>query len=188
MNRAAFSDWLTLEKDAHERRGLQGTLNGFALSKRYAAVLPARAGELLENPEVYEGNSTASMIRRAHRESSFARPRVCDRALDAEWVEQHEGDLDAAYDLDRLEGLLARLTYTREEAEAGEAPRHKVPVAGEVVSGTRALRVAVAQYQAFRDEQAGLPSGAPGTRWTRESSQVLYRYVQEWISKEGGEP
>ena len=57
-------------------------------------------------------------------------------------VERHEGDLDAHYDADELEGLLQRLDP--------KEPRHGIQIAGDVYTGTATLKNAVGLYREFR--------------------------------------
>ena len=57
-------------------------------------------------------------------------------------VERHEGDLDAHYDSDELDGLLQHLN-------PGE-PEHGIPIAGDVYNGTATLKNAVNLYCDFR--------------------------------------
>ena len=57
-------------------------------------------------------------------------------------VERHEGDLDAPYDSDELDGLLQHLN-------PGE-PEHWIPIAGDVYNGTATLKNAVSLYCDFR--------------------------------------
>ena len=57
-------------------------------------------------------------------------------------VERHEGDLDAHYDADEMDGLLQRLNPG--------APEHGIPISGDVYSGTATLKNAVKLYRDFR--------------------------------------
>ena len=67
---------------------------------------------------------------------------VGSRISNCRRVERHEGDLDAHYDSDELDGLLRRLN-------PGE-PEHGIPIAGDVYNGTATLKNAVSLYCDFR--------------------------------------
>ena len=67
---------------------------------------------------------------------------VGSRISNCRRVERHEGDLDAHYDSDQLDGLLQRLN-------PGE-PEHRIPIAGDVYNGTATLKNAVSLYCNFR--------------------------------------
>ena len=67
---------------------------------------------------------------------------VGSRLSNCRRVERHEGDLDAHYDCDELDGLLQRLNPG--------APEHGIPIAGDVYNGTATLKNAVSHYFDFR--------------------------------------
>ena len=67
---------------------------------------------------------------------------VGSRISNCRRVERHEGDLDAHYDSDELDGLLQRLN-------PGE-PEHGIQIAGDVYNGTATLKNAVSLYCDFR--------------------------------------
>ena len=67
---------------------------------------------------------------------------VGSRISNCRRVERHEGDLDAHYDSDELNGLMQRL-------RPGE-PEHRIPIAGDVYNGTATLKNAVSLYRDFR--------------------------------------
>ena len=67
---------------------------------------------------------------------------VGSRISNCRRVECNEGDLDALYDADELDGLLQRLN-------PGE-PEHGIPISGDVYSGTATLKNAVKLYRQFR--------------------------------------
>ena len=66
-------------------------------------------------------------------------------------VEQFEGDLDTQFDNDRLASLLERLTYSTEDVTYRRRPKHKVPINGNVRTGTATLKTAVSLYREFRN-------------------------------------
>ena len=77
---------------------------------------------------------------------------VGSRISNCRRVERHEGDLDALYDSDDLNGLLQRLN-------AGE-PEHAIPIAGDMYNGTATLKNAVSLYRDFR--KGGGRTGSSG--------------------------
>lgn len=82
-------------------------------------------------------------------------------------IERYEGDLDSLFDNDGLANLLERLTYSTEDATHGRDPKHKVPIAGNVRTGTANLKTAVSLYREFRrSAELGL-ADRPGTRPVR---------------------
>lgn len=77
------------------------------------------------------------------------------RASNCSRVESAENcDLDTEYEYNRCEGLLAKLSYTRADKKKGKAPRHHIPINGDLVTGTDALKKAVRTYVKFRDANA----------------------------------
>ena len=67
---------------------------------------------------------------------------VGSRISNCRRVERHEGDLDAHYDSDELDGLLQRLNP--------EEPAHGIAIAGDVYNGTATLKNSVSLYCDFR--------------------------------------
>ena len=63
-----------------------------------------------------------------------------------------EGDLDVHFAKDRLEGLLARLTYSRADERSGAQPQHLVPIKGNIRNGTATLKYAANLYKQFRED------------------------------------
>src|SRR5688500_12144240 len=61
-------------------------------------------------------------------------------------VEQYLGDLDRAYETDRVESLIGRLELSRGETK----PRHDIPINGNLYEGTATLKSAARLYQKFR--------------------------------------
>ena len=70
-------------------------------------------------------------------------------------VEAFEGDLDTMYDADHLDGMIERLTYSRDDARYGRQPKHRVPIDGDIYDGTATLKSAVRLYRDFRDVGGG---------------------------------
>ena len=90
---------------------------------------------------------------------------VGSRISNCRRVERHEGDLDAHYDSDELNGLMQRL-------KPGE-PEHGMPIAGDVYNGTATLKSAVSLYRDFRRGGGRLASSGgdnPEKRQPRQGS------------------
>ncbi len=64
-------------------------------------------------------------------------------------VEKDEGNLDAHFNKDEMQGLLDILTYTRSDASSGMPHQHSIIINGDVVNGTASLRNAIKLYQQF---------------------------------------
>ena len=77
---------------------------------------------------------------------------VGSRISNCRRVERYEGDLDAHYDSDGLDGLLQRLN-------PGDI-KHGIPIAGDVYNGTATLKNAVNLYCDFR--KGGGPTNSSG--------------------------
>jgi hypothetical protein len=67
-------------------------------------------------------------------------------------VEEHYGDLDQHYDKDRLEGVLAELRYSVDDAKRSKPNPSKIPINGDLRSNLASYRDAVARYRRFRTE------------------------------------
>lgn len=72
-------------------------------------------------------------------------------------VERHYGDLDRAYDGDRLEGVLATLRYTPQDERRRKPNPSRIPFEGNIRSNINAFRAATEQYRRFRAEASGAP-------------------------------
>ena len=75
---------------------------------------------------------------------------VGSRAGNCKRVEAFEGDLDTHWDADGLDGLIGRLTYSRDDERNRRPPKHKVPIDGDIYNGTATLKNAVRLYREFR--------------------------------------
>lgn len=64
-------------------------------------------------------------------------------------VERHLGDLDGHWRLDRMEGLLRKFVYDRNEEFRGIAPWHGIPIDGDQYNGTATLKSALTLYGKF---------------------------------------
>ena len=100
-------------------------------------------------------------------------------------LERYEGDLDALFDGDRLQGLLARLAYSTEDERRGARQRHQVPIRGNVRNGTATLKVAANLYKEFR-ESGGAPLGRHAPNPARRRSRRTRTPAKSW--PEWGQP
>lgn len=63
---------------------------------------------------------------------------------------KYEGDLDMLYEQDGCRNLLYRLTYTKEDERNQQAPKHLIPINGNIYNGTATYKGAVHKYLEFR--------------------------------------
>lgn len=83
---------------------------------------------------------------------------IAARTANCETVDRCEGDLDRHAATDGMVELLSRLTYSTADQERGIQPRHRVPIAGDLRTGSATLKSAVKLYQQFCSMW---PAGAP---------------------------
>lgn len=93
---------------------------------------------------------------------------IGSRISSCERVEQYEGDLDSQFDNDGLASLLEHLTYSTEDATYRRSPKHKVPINGNVRTGTATLKTAVTLYRDFRNSSELGLAAPPRTRPIRQ--------------------
>src|SRR5262245_2666223 len=86
-----------------------------------------------------------------HHQHGLSEPTCLSRVANCRRIEDYEGDLDAQYTADRCAGLLKRLHYTRDDANAGRRALHRIPINGDPYTGTATLRTAVQLYVQFRE-------------------------------------
>ena len=67
-------------------------------------------------------------------------------------IESIEGSLDGHFARDRMKILLSRLAYSRLDERGGVSPLHRIPIDGDVVSGTASLRNAANLYRLFGED------------------------------------
>ncbi len=80
--------------------------------------------------------------------------RTCQSRLsNCRRIEVYEGDLDTHYAADRCAGLLKRLSYTRDDANAGRSVLHRIPIDGDQYNGTATLCSALRLYMEFSASQ-----------------------------------
>ena len=95
---------------------------------------------------------------------SMARRTPSSRISNCKTVERFEGELDAHFRTDKLQDLLRRLAYSRENEQRGLAPAHSIPINGNIRNGTNTYRSAVNLYRNFCES---LPPGRPAPNTAR---------------------
>ena len=85
------------------------------------------------------------------------------RQANCRTVERYEGDLDAHYAVDRMAALLARLTYSRDDASLNLPLRHAIPINGDWYNGTATYRSAVVLYRTFCAQRGQLLPALPSS-------------------------
>lgn len=76
------------------------------------------------------------------------------RMSNCETVENYEGDLNNHYNNDRGALLISRLTYTAEDENNNNPPRHNIPINGNIRNGTATYKSAVRLYFRHKEEAA----------------------------------
>ena len=77
---------------------------------------------------------------------------INSRISNCQRVDNHEGDLDRFYEVDRCATLIDRLTYSTSDARANRPPRHSIPMTGNIRNGTATLKQSVKLYVRFKDD------------------------------------
>ena len=83
-------------------------------------------------------------------EKKMGEKTIKSRISNCKRVEIFEGSLDLHFDNDQCQTLLARLTYSTNDQDRKRQPRHKIPIDGNVRTGTATLKQAVTLYLQFR--------------------------------------
>lgn len=104
----------------------------------------------------------------------LAESTISSRIENCKRLARYEGDLDAHFDRDGMEDLLARLTYSTDDQRRSRRPRHSVPFNGDIRNGTATLKSAAKLYQSFRKdgESRGLQSKPNPTRQPRRAQRT----------------
>lgn len=71
-------------------------------------------------------------------------------------VEKYYGALDTHYIKNKCSSIMAELTYSTEDERARSLPKHKVPIDGNIRTGSSTLKQAVKLYVEYREYQAEL--------------------------------
>ena len=72
-------------------------------------------------------------------------------------VEERYGDLDALYNEDRLEGLIAELNYTTQDRRNNRPNQTNIPFNGNTYNNLASYRNAVCRYRRFLDDDSDIP-------------------------------
>ena len=72
-------------------------------------------------------------------------------------VEEHYGDLDALYNEDRLESLIAELNYTTQDRRNNRPNQTKIPFNGNAYNNLASYRDAVRRYRRFLEDDSDIP-------------------------------
>ena len=72
-------------------------------------------------------------------------------------VEEHYGDLDALYNGDRLEGLIAELNYTTQDRRNNRPNQTNIPFNGNAYNNLASYRDAVRRYRRFLEDGSDIP-------------------------------
>lgn len=94
-------------------------------------------------------------------------------------------DLDVCYANDRCEHLIDMLTYSREDQRRNRAPRHSIPIAGDVYEGTATYKTAVKKYVAFKDS-SGMVLGKPNSPKTVPQKVAAKSMVPDALKNKTG--
>ena len=116
----------------------------------------------------------------------FKETTIGSRITNCRRVERYEGNLDQHFDNDQCRSLLRRLTYSAEDRNQQQQPKHNIPINGNVRTGSARLKQAVTLYVQFRRsrgtlakvEGTGSPTDMAGdyaTRFYSDSQQRLPR-------------
>ena len=72
-------------------------------------------------------------------------------------IKRNYGDLDAAYNADRLASLRSSLNYTKEDERRGRADPSRLRIDGNVYANLAGYRATLTYYSRFRGSEAGAP-------------------------------
>ena len=95
-------------------------------------------------------------LRSLHRRDGghrFQERTVQNRVSNCKHVERYEGDLDQHFDKDQCRDLLQRLSYSTANHDTNNPPDHKIPVDGDIRTGSGTLKSTAKLYAEFRQRQ-----------------------------------
>lgn len=79
---------------------------------------------------------------------------IRSRISNLKQIESIYGDLKELWKKDKLEGLLEELTYTREDSDNNVAPRHKIPIKGDLYFGSATYKSTLKLYKSYLESEA----------------------------------
>jgi len=94
---------------------------------------------------------------------------VNNRISNCRNIEKYYGDLDDHFLKDRCKSIIEELLYSTEDGREKRPQRHKVPIVGNIVTGSATLKMAVKLFVEFRDFQ--IESSIPDLKLSEE---VIY--------------
>lgn len=83
------------------------------------------------------------------RGQSLAATAIRSRVSNCRSIDSYEGDLDEHFEADGMVELNARLTYCTADQRVALAPRHAIPIDGDIRTGTATLKSAMTLYRMF---------------------------------------
>lgn len=102
---------------------------------------------------------------------------VATRLSDARRVESHYGDLDAAYEEDRLTEILGDLAYTSADSSDGKPNTSRIPVDGNPYTSLASYRSALSAYRQFLESDG---SAGAGSQADRIRGFVIRDYIEPY--------
>lgn len=109
---------------------------------------------------------------------------ISSRLSNCRRLEEYEGDLDQHVDQGGIEQLLDRLAYSTEDQRRDAPQRHRVPINGDVRTGTATLRNAALLYLEFRQDPTapthGQIRGARRAKPATARSSRVPRSTRRW--------
>ena len=82
-------------------------------------------------------------------EKKYLKKTVQNRISNCRNVEKHHRDLDIEYGLDKGVSIVEKFCYSKEDFLENAETRHKVPINGNIRTGTATLKQSVKLYMEF---------------------------------------
>ena len=115
----------------------------------FRPVLQRRTNSMMES----EFRDYLRSLHRRDGGNRFQERTVQNRVSNCKNVERYEGDLDQHFDKDQCRDLLQRLSYSAANHDTNNPPDHKIPIDGDIRTGSATLKSAVKLYAEFRQRQ-----------------------------------